>query len=185
MSNGWKTLEGQVVDDIYDEVVKEHHKSKMSNGLLFAYIATDSQNIGQRGTSFVQCLVLHKFNDCAIGNGARVYYIKHMEQRYKNRQRRLLREAELSINLTQKLEPLLTEFGIEFEVHADVNSYAGDHGQNKSHDVHDSVKGWIESFGWKCKTKPHAWAAAIVADRHTKGRKARKQRPFIKRKVKR
>ena len=139
----WRTLEGEQIGDLFDAIREENKISLESNGMMFAYIGTDGQNLGTRGTSFVQCVALHRYDDCAVGKGGRVFYIRFVERRHENRQRRLLREAELSINLAKVLEPLFTELDIPFEVHADVNSYAGDHGQNLSNDVHDTVKGCL------------------------------------------
>lgn len=178
----WKTLEGDEVEDIQLAIRKENQLALDSGGVIIAYIGTDGQNLGNRGTSFVQCVALHRYDDCASGKGGRVFYIRHIEKRYENRQQRLLREAEISIKLAQSLEPLFSELDIPFEVHADVNSYAGDRKQNKSHEVHDVVHGWISSMGWVCKTKPDAFVASIVADRHTRGTRPKKGRPFGKRK---
>lgn len=178
----WRTLEGVPIEDIYEAIRHENDTALEAGGMLIAYIGTDGQNLGNRGTSFVQCVALHRYDDCATGKGGRVFYIRHIERRYENRQKRLLREAEIAINLAQKLEPLFTELDIPFEVHADVNSYPGPNNENKSNQVHDTVKGWIESFGWECKTKPEAFVASIVADRHTRGVKPKKGRPFGKRK---
>jgi len=179
---GWKTLEGVPIEDVFEAIKIENQLALDIGGMVIAYIGTDGQNLGNRGTSFVQCVAIHKYDDCAIGKGGRVFYIRHIERRYENRQRRLLREAEIAINLAQKLEPLFTELEIPFEVHADVNSYAGPNGENKSNEVHDAVKGWVESFGWICRTKPDAFVASIVADRHTRGIKPKKKKPFGKRK---
>lgn len=170
----WKTLEGDHVESIYDEITKEVNSTDTNGGVVFAYIGCDGQNLGKSHTSFVQCVALHKFDASGIGKGGRVYYIRHLEKRYFNRQQRLLREAEISVNLAQKLEPLFTELDVPFEVHADVNSVPGKNKENKSNEVHDAVKGWIESMGWVCRTKPQAFVASIVADRHTRSVKCRK-----------
>lgn len=178
----WKTLEGEKIIDLFCAIREENQKALDVGGAVVAYIGSDGQNLGNRGTSFVQCVAIHRYDHCATGKGGRVFYIRHVERRYENRQRRLLREAEIAVNLAQKLEPLFTELDIPFEVHADVNSYAGPNNEYKSNEVHDTVKGWIESMGWICKTKPDAFVASIVADRHTRGVKAKKNRPFGKRK---
>ena len=96
-------------EDIYEAIRNENTVASESNGLLVAYIGVDGQNLGQRGTSFVQCVALHKYDDCASGKGGRVFYVRHVERRYKSRNQRLLREAELAVKLAQKLEPLFTE----------------------------------------------------------------------------
>jgi len=177
----WRTLEGDPIDNIYDAIREENQKAHDSNGIIIAYIGTDGQNLGTRGTSFVQCVALHRYDDCATGKGGRVFYIRFIEKQYKERTNRLFREAELSIKLGQKLEPIFAELGIPFEVHADVNSYAGPHGENLSNEVHDAIKGWIESMGWSCKTKPQAFVASIVADRHTRGVRPRGGKKYGKR----
>lgn len=165
----WRTLEGTPIDDLFDAIREENKLTSDAGGVLMAYIGTDGQNLGTRGTSFVQCVALHRYDDCSAGKGGRVFYIRFIERMYENRNKRLLREAELAINLAQTLEPLFTELRIPFEVHFDVNSYAGDHGENLSNAVHDTVKGWGESMGFVCRTKPEAFVASIVADRHTRG----------------
>lgn len=164
----WKTLDGQSIDSIYDAIKTEVSIVDKQGGVVFAYIGTDGQNLGKKSTSFVQCVALHKFDENGMGRGGRVFFIRHLENLYINRKQRLLREAELSINLAQKLEPLFSELDIPFEVHADVNSVAGKNKENKSFEVHDTIKGWIESMGWVCRTKPQAFVASIVADRHTR-----------------
>ena len=150
--------------------------------MLVAYVGSDGQNLGTRGTSFVQCVALHRYDDCATGKGGRVFYIRHVERHYTDRSSRLMREVEISINLTEKLAPLFEELDIPFEVHVDVNSVPGPNGENKSYTVHDAAKGWVESHGWVCKTKPDAFVASIIADRHTRGTKPKRGRPFGKRK---
>jgi len=175
--NGWKTLEGVHINNIYDAIRETYDFMDKKGGFILAFLGTDSQNIGQKFTSFVQCVALHMVDSNGIGKGGRVYYIRHLESRHHNRQKRLLREAELSIKLGQKLEPLLNELDIPFEIHADVNSHAGDRKQNKSYDVHDAVKGWIESqLNVPCIMKPNAWLASIVCDKHTRSVKHYRKR---------
>lgn len=172
----WKTLEGKPIENIFSAIRSD---VESFNGTFFAYIGTDSQTIpGKSRTDFVQCVALHKYNENGIGKGGRVYYIKFPEKMYVSMHKRLFREAELAIKLGKKMEPLFDELGIEFEVHCDVNSYAGKDNENKSNSVHDSVKGWVESMGWVCKTKPNAVIGSIVADRMTKNKK--RNRPFRK-----
>lgn len=176
----WKTFEGQRIENIYEEIQKEYNLAKDSNGLIIAYVGVDGQNLNAKWTSFVQCVALHKYDDCHQGKGGRVYMVKHLEKRYKNMQQKLLREVELAINLAQKLQPVFENLNIPFEVHLDVNSDPGDKMQNKSNSVHDASKGWAESNGFTVKTKPDAFVASIVADKHTKTMGQRKPRKFGK-----
>lgn len=164
----WHTLNGDDIPDVFEAIRDENKAVSDAGGMILAYIGTDSQNLGPKGTSFVQCVALHKYDDCMAGKGGRVFYIKFIERKHTSRNVRLLREAELSINLAQKLQPLFDELKIPFEVHLDINSYAGKNGENLSNEVHDRAKGWVESVGFLCRTKPSAFAASIISDRMVK-----------------
>ncbi len=178
-NNGWKTLDGQNVEDVYEAIRQTYLDAvERNSGAVFAYIGTDSQNIGQKFTSFVQCIALHTFDDTGIGKGGRVFYIRHLESRHRNRNKRLLREIEISVTLAQKIEPIFSELDIPFEIHADINSDPGNDNQNKSHEVHDAAVGWIAGMGWEVRTKPQAFVASIIADRHVRG--VRKIKPIRK-----
>lgn len=170
----WKTLSGHNVDSIYD-ALKDTFKYAHDKGYgCFAYVGTDSQNSGHM-TSFVQVVAVHIIRDTGRGDGGRVFYVRHTEKRYSSRRDRLLREAELSINLAQKILPVCEEWGIDFEIHADVNSNPGLNNENKSYEVHDAVKGWVQGMGFVCKTKPDAIISSIVADYHVRGVRTPKQ----------
>lgn len=177
--HGWKTLDGDPIESIYDQLDETFHEAFDANEECMVYVGTDSQNIGRK-TSFVQVVAVHIFRESGTGSGGRVFYIRHQERRYSSRRERLLREAELSINLAQKINPVCETYGIDFEVHADVHSSPGLHNENKSHEVYDQVRGWVEGMGYTCRCKPGAFVASIVADRHTRGvktsrRKAKKR----------
>lgn len=174
----WKTLDGDRIDSIYDQMRETFQEAYNRDEDCMVYVGTDSQNIG-RNTSFVQVVAIHVIRASGSGAGGRVFYVRHIERRYDNRRERLLREAELSINLAQKINPVCEEYGIEFEVHADVHSKPGKNGENKSHEVYDAVSGWVKGMGYQCVCKPGAFVASIVADRHTRG--VKRPRPMTKR----
>jgi predicted RNase H-related nuclease YkuK (DUF458 family) len=180
MSTQWKTLDGARIESIYDQLRETFQEAYDNDEDCMVYVGTDSQNMS-RNTSFVQVVAVHIFRSTGTGSGGRVFYVRHLERRYTNRRERLLREAELSINLAQKINPVCEEYGIDFEVHADVHSSPGANGENKSYEVHDAVKGWIQGLGYECVTKPGAFVASIVADRHTRG--VRSHRPLRKSKT--
>lgn len=178
MANTWKTLDGVVISDIHDMLRSEIKKSNDNEWVSFAYVGTDGQDLSSRFTSFVQCIAIHRCDMDGIGKGGRVFYVRHTEKRYWDINSRLLREAELSIQLAQNISHIFKELHVPFEVHADVNSYAGDKNQNKSNQVHDVVKGWIAGLGFKCKTKPEAFVASIAADRHTRSVRHKKKSKY-------
>ena len=174
----WQTLENEPIIDVYDAIIDENQKISEAGGQLYAYIGTDGQNLGNRGTSFVQCIVLHIVNESGIGKGARCFYIRFVERRHNVRFTRLLREAEVTIKLMNKVTPLFDELDIPWEVHVDINSNP----RWGSYEAYKVCKGWFEGLGVNAVFKPHAWVASIVADRHTRGTKPKAGRPFGKRK---
>lgn len=162
--NTWRTLSGtERIEDIYEQLRIEFTDPRWASSKVF--VGCDSQNIGKSHTSFVQVVCVHHIDEAGTGKGGRVFFIRHIERRYKSLMQRLLREAEIVIKLAQVIEPICSEYGIEFEVHADVNPKKTE----GSYVAFNSVKGWIESMGYVCHTKPSAWAASIVADVHVRG----------------
>ncbi len=53
---------------------------------------------------------------------------------------------------------------VDIEIHVDIGSTD----RSKTRAFVDSITGWVRGLGVPCKIKPHAWASASVADRHTK-----------------
>jgi hypothetical protein len=173
--NHWHTLEGNSISSIYDFIEKEIEEKINQNCKTILYIGTDSQNIRDKWTSFVQVVCLHFIDKgTGIGIGGRVAYIRHVEALHTSNLRRLIREAEISINLAKSLEPIISKFDLDFEVHADVNSDP----KYESHAAYSTVYGWITSLGYNCVPKPGSWVASIVADRHTR-KFSRKERKLI------
>lgn len=173
----WKTLEGDPIEDIYEAIREEKKTADAVGGKLYAYFGTDGQNLGTRGTSFVQCIALHIYDECGVGKGGRVFYIRFVERKHDIRFTRLLREAELTIKLMSKISPVFDELGIPWVPHVDINSDP----RWPSHEAYKVCKGWFEGLGAPAVFKPDAWVASIVADRHTRGVKAKPCNPFGKR----
>jgi hypothetical protein len=162
--NTWRTLSGIAqIDDIYEQLRIEFTDPRWAKSKV--YVGCDSQNLGKSNTSFVQVVCVHHWDASGMGKGGRVFFIRHIERRYKSLFQRLLREAEISIKLAQVIQPICSEFEVDFEVHADVNPKRTE----GSYIAYNSVKGWIESMGFECHTKPSSWAASIVADVHVRG----------------
>jgi predicted RNase H-related nuclease YkuK (DUF458 family) len=73
-------------------------------------------------------------------------------------------EAVRSMALTQQfMQEFDTEGITQFntEIHVDIGS------KGKTRELINEVIGMIEGNGFAVKTKPHAYGAASVADRHT------------------
>ena len=122
-------------------------------------IGTDSQKYSSR-VSFVSAIIVHR-----EGGGAIYFWDKEvLFKKYFALEPRMFEEATRSINLAQKF---LEEFKIEgitrfdVEIHVDIGS------KGKTRELIRAVTGMIEGSGFAVKTKPQAFGAASVADRHT------------------
>jgi len=75
---------------------------------------------------------------------------------------RMTFETENSINLALMLQ----KFDIKnIELHLDISPKNKFNGTSKFVDM---LTGYVKGVGFKCKIKPHAWASASIADRHSK-----------------
>lgn len=156
--------ENIVVDKIFERISTNKHAE------WTIAIGTDSQN-KKDTTKFCTAILLLE-----TGKGGIYFYSVHTENRFHVVQNRMLREAEMSINLGKYLidkieDKLLSDefidenISIAFEIHCDL----GHHGKSR-----DSIKaaiGWISAeFGGLVtpKIKPESTAASSIADKYTR-----------------
>lgn len=143
----------QVLDCIL-KFMDEDAKSKYS-----FIIGTDStgKNSGAP-VDFITAILVHR-----IGSGGIYFWHKLVGQGHSIYQR-VFKETSLSLEFTEAFLAELKVRKIEnfsFEIHVDV-------GQNgKTRDIINEVVGMIKSSGLTVVTKPLAYAASKVADRHT------------------
>ena len=103
-----------------------------------------------------------------VGNGGR-YFISHSPyQEFFSLKERIYKEAVASATLAQEIRSRLKEkLGEDFfwnnniVVHIDV----GERGPTQS--LIDGLKGMVRGFGFEPVIKPEAFAAFVLADRHT------------------
>lgn len=156
------------VDDVIEKVFNRVLSNENADWTLA--IGTDSQNKSNI-TKFCSAILLIE-----KGKGGVYFYSTHEENLYHVVQNRMLREAELSINLGKELidriqEKMLSEeiynrnINLSFEIHCDLGS------QGKSRDSISAAIGWISAeFGNEVTTKikPYSTAASSIADKYTK-----------------
>lgn len=122
-------------------------------------IGTDSQVYPDR-TDFVSAIIVHR------EGGGGIYFWKRARDSkngYVLRDR-IYQEAVLSMQLSQRfMEEFETEgiLKFNFEIHVDI----GEGGRTRG--MVNEVVGMIRGSGFEVKTKPQAYGAASVADRHT------------------
>jgi uncharacterized protein len=137
------------------ESIRDHIAN---NGKLF--IGTDSFITG-RQCIFATAICLHGADD---QNGGK-YFFKRSKTQKKNFPKlllRMLKEAQDSIMIAIKLSELFPDADVE--IHLDI----GTGKKNKTSKFISTLTAYTKSAGFKCKIKPHAWASASVADKHSK-----------------
>lgn len=122
-------------------------------------VGSDSQPKNGNGVDFITAIIVHR-----IGHGGIYFWKKYVHTSPMVLRNRIYEEAILSLTAA---EDLLMEFkgnGItkyDVEIHVDI-------GQNgASREMITEVVGMIKGSGFTVKTKPHAYGASKVADRHT------------------
>lgn len=155
-----------------DEVVEIMRKKILDspNSKWTIAIGTDSQNKANNTTICSAILLIEK------GSGGIYFYSKENVPRMKVVQKRMLKEAEISIGIGHEIikkieddfmneKEGILESNVNIEIHCDF----GPNGKSK-----DSIKaaiGWITAeFGGQidAKIKPDSLAASCIADKYTK-----------------
>ncbi|HDI11311.1 MAG TPA: hypothetical protein ENF77_03180 [Candidatus Acetothermia bacterium] len=121
-------------------------------------IGTDSQTY-HGVADYVSAIVVHR-----LGKGGRYFWKRLRERAPKTLRERIWREAWLSYELARKLLAALQKqeiLGFHIEIHVDVGR-AG-----RTRELVEEVVGMIRGGGFDVRTKPEAYAASTVADKHT------------------
>ena len=121
-------------------------------------VGTDSQTYHDTA-DYVTAVVVHR-----VGKGGRYFWRRSREARPKSLRERIWREAWLSYEVAQMVIGALRErevLGFHLEIHVDVGR-AG-----RTRELVEEVVGMIIGVGLPVRTKPEAYAASTVADKHT------------------
>jgi hypothetical protein len=121
-------------------------------------IGTDSCGRGE--VQFVTAIIIHR-----VGKGGRYFWKKTRKQNLYSMRHILYEETTLSLSVAQRL---LSELGKGLdeavkgglEIHID----AGEDGESK--EIVREIMGMVLGSGFTVRTKPEAFGATIVADKH-------------------
>ncbi|MDP3998867.1 MAG: ribonuclease H-like YkuK family protein [bacterium] len=128
-------------------------------------IGTDSQEYKVNGHSeidFVTAIVVHR-----RGYGGRYFWQKIKKDKIHTLRDKIYTETLLSLKLAQQLVPQVKSklngrvSQYDLEIHIDV----GEKGQTR--EMIKEVVGMVNGNGFRAKTKPEAYGAYVVADKHT------------------
>jgi len=121
-------------------------------------IGTDS--LLAEDTTFVTAIVVHR-----VGHGGRYFYRKMRNRKMESLRQRILFETSLSLETASRLAGELARNGhskLPVEIHLDV----GERGETRT--IIREVVGMVTGSGFAAVTKPDAYGASKVADKHSK-----------------
>lgn len=131
-------------------------------------VGTDSQpassagrpaSNGKESTDYVTAFVIHR-----VGAGGIYFWHRTIGPKVFNLRERIYTEALLSLQMAQILIEDFERYGLmkyDLEIHVDI----GNGGETR--EMIAEVVGMVRGNGFKVKTKPEAYGASKVADRHT------------------
>jgi len=165
----WKRMSKSAIDLPLFEYLKKIFIEEAEKGFdIKICIGTDSQRSG-KGYRFATVIVISTSEDLGggsvVGRGGIVLGTNYFSTRYKKTKggvkERMLYEVAKSIEVAYNIAPLLDEYYIPLEVHADINPDI----QWESSKALQEAVGYILGMGYDFKVKPDAWAASKGADK--------------------
>ena len=152
----WRKLSGERIDrPIEDEVRAVILREKEAGNDLKVCIGTDSQVKGKE-TEFATVIVFIR-----KGKGGFMYIHNGTTMQKMSIKQRMLLEVSRSIDVAFALSRLFTLYGVDMEVHADINSNPS----FKSNDALKEAMGYIMGMGFAFRAKPDAFASSSCANR--------------------
>lgn len=122
-------------------------------------IGTDSAPGKGGATDFVTALVVHR-----IGTGAIYFWKRKVEKKRLVLRQKIYHEAAMSLECAEQVLNAFAQDGInryDVEIHVDIGKFG------ETREMIQEVVGMIRGSGFLVKTKPEAYGASTVADRHT------------------
>ncbi len=152
----WHKFNGEPLNEDLLEAVKKVLKRESEMGYkLKVCIGTDSQVRGN-GTDFATVIVFLREK-----RGGFMFINNEKSFQPFTLKERMLAEVSKSIQVAYSLCPVLDEFKVEMEVHADINT-------NPNFNSNTALKeamGYIMGMGFIFKAKPEAFASSCCADK--------------------
>lgn len=156
MEQQWRKPDGtRIKKDIRDEVRAALVKEKQAGHDLKVCIGTDSQVKGAV-TEFATVIVIIR-----KGRGGFMYVLPERTTQKMSVKQRMLLEVAKSVEVSYHLCRILTLYGVDMEVHADINTNP----QFKSNDALKEAMGYIMGMGFAFRAKPHAFASSSCANK--------------------
>lgn len=152
----WRKFNGDQIELPIKDAVEEAIRRETSQGYkLKVCIGTDSQVKGQE-TEFATVIVFLR-----EGHGGFMFIHNEKTMQKYSIKERMLVEVARSIEIAYELCSLFTEFDVDMEVHADINTNP----QFRSNEALREAMGYILGMGFAFKAKPEAFASSSCANK--------------------
>lgn len=152
----WRKFNGDPIDIPITDAVENTIKRETANGYrLKVCIGTDSQVKGSE-TEFATVIVFLR-----EGHGGFMFIHNEKNRQVYSIKERMLVEVARSIEIAYELCHLFTQYDVDMEVHADINTNPN----FKSNDALKEAMGYILGMGFAFKAKPEAFASSSCANK--------------------
>ncbi|RYY60900.1 MAG: hypothetical protein EOO05_08285 [Chitinophagaceae bacterium] len=152
----WRKFNGDSIDlPIINEVENAIKRETAAGFRLKVCIGTDSQVKGKE-TEFATVIVFLR-----EGRGGFMFIHNDRTRQQFSIKERMLTEVAKSIDIAYQLCNLFTEYNVDMEVHADINTNP----HFKSNDALKEAMGYILGMGFAFKAKPEAFASSSCANK--------------------
>lgn len=152
----WRKFNGEniripIKDEVREAIIRETNKGFK----LKVCIGTDSQVKGAE-TEFATVIVFLR-----EGHGGFMFIHNEKTRKQFSIKERMLVEVAKSIEIAYELCDLFTEYDVDMEVHADINTNP----HFKSNEALREAMGYILGMGFAFKAKPEAFASSSCANK--------------------
>ncbi len=152
----WRKLNGDSMEvPIFKAVETAIIRETQKGYQLKVCIGTDSQVKGNE-TDFATVIVFLR-----RGHGGFMFIHKEKNLQTFTIKERMLMEVNKSIEVAYELCSLFTQYDVDMEIHADINTNP----QFKSNDALREAMGYILGMGFVFKSKPDAFASSSCANK--------------------
>ena len=156
-NTNWNTGSNKKIN--YNSIILQIKEHSKQNGTV--YIGTDS--------FFIKDNCIFSTAICLYGadnqQGGRYFYTKSKvnKKQFPELSIRMIKEAENTITLANDIMKKVPS--AKLELHLDISPQENNEGT--SH-LANMLIGYVKGSGYECRVKPDAFAAASIADRHSK-----------------
>ena len=152
----WRKLNGERIHIPIAEEISQVLTSEREKGYdIKVCIGTDSQ-VKAQVIEFATVIVFIR-----KGKGGFMYIHNEKTVQRMTIKQRMLTEVAKSIEVAYALCNIFSRYGVDMEVHADINTNPN----FKSNDALKEAMGYIMGMGFEFKAKPHAFASSSCADK--------------------